>query len=248
LGIANQGGDSYFLNRYALQRHGAFDQAAAMRMALEHQNPLYAMPVTGGPDGVLPQDTLSALTISNPSVILWALKPAEDGISQGVIARVWNCSSSSEQFALGFPNYLVNTANRTTHIETVTGPAQLVGESLSETLASQWMQTYLIGVQPITGISSKSPMPEGYSLSQNFPNPFNGESQIQFRVPESVHVRMRLFNILGQVEATLLDDSVSPGTHHVNLNTNALGMGSGVYFCRMEAGRFVSVIKVVLIK
>ena len=91
-------------------------------------------------------------------------------------------------------------------------------------------------------------MPEGYSLSQNFPNPFNGESQIQFRVPESVHVRMRLFNILGQVEATLLDDSVSPGTHHVNLNTNALGMGSGVYFCRMEAGRFVSVIKVVLIK
>ena len=57
LGIANQGGDSYFLNRYALQRHGAFDQAAAMRMALAHQNPLYAMPVTGGPDGVLPQDT-----------------------------------------------------------------------------------------------------------------------------------------------------------------------------------------------
>ena len=90
MGFSNQGGDSNFLQRFALQTHGAYDQAAAMRFAMEQQNPLITGTVSGG--SAYPQDQFSLLTISNANVLLSALKPADDGIFNGIVARVWNLS------------------------------------------------------------------------------------------------------------------------------------------------------------
>ncbi len=60
LGMLNQGGDTGFLNRFSLRTHGAYDQAAAMRFALEHQNPLVAARVTGSAGSPLPADHVVA--------------------------------------------------------------------------------------------------------------------------------------------------------------------------------------------
>ena len=98
LGIPRQGGDSHFVQRFALQTHAAYDEAAAMRFALAHQNPLVAAPVTGQQPHY-PETTYSLLKISDPRVLLWSLKPAEDGIeSAGIALRVWNLADAPAEF------------------------------------------------------------------------------------------------------------------------------------------------------
>jgi alpha-mannosidase len=119
-GVNNQGDETYYLHRFALRSHDAYDPVAAMKFSLEHQNPLIAAEVTGGSQ--YPEDNYSLLNISDPNVLLWALKPAEEGINEGVVARVWNVSSLPREFTLSFVDSSVNSVKNTTHIETDIGP------------------------------------------------------------------------------------------------------------------------------
>lgn len=114
-GIAKQGGDSHFLQRFALQTHGAFNATAAMKFSVEDQNPTIARWIRRG--GTLPQTSYSLLSVSNPDVLLWALKPADDGQPRSIIARVWNLSKTEQPYSLSFAAGL-RTAKRTSHIET----------------------------------------------------------------------------------------------------------------------------------
>src|SRR5439155_27354635 len=75
LGFPDQGGDTRFLDRFAIATHGRYDPAFAMRFSLEHQNPLVAARVTGSDAGALPAVSWSLVSISSPDVLLWALKP-----------------------------------------------------------------------------------------------------------------------------------------------------------------------------
>ncbi|MEZ5424949.1 MAG: hypothetical protein R2747_01675 [Pyrinomonadaceae bacterium] len=144
-GIPNQGGDSQFLQRFALQTHNAFNQTAAMRFSLEHQNPLIAGQVTGTNAPGYDENNFSFLTISDPDVLLWALKPAEDGIDQGVVTRVWNQAASARSYTLSlFPDIL--SGKRTTHIETDIANAGISGGNLSASLNGNQIQTHRLQV------------------------------------------------------------------------------------------------------
>lgn len=89
LGIPSQSGDRHFLQCFALgTRSGPYNATAAMRLALEHQNPLVTGPVRGVTD--YPETEYSLLRVGDSDLLLWALKPAEEGIQHGIIARVWN--------------------------------------------------------------------------------------------------------------------------------------------------------------
>jgi alpha-mannosidase len=149
LGIQNQGGDGRFLQRFALQTHGGFDAAAAMRFALEHQNPLVTGDVTGGTD--YPEKSYSLLELSDAGTLLWALKPAEDGIESGLTVRMWNVNPSASTVTVRVPGGSIQTASRTSHIETVEEPVTLQSGSLVATLAANQLRTYL--VKPVTGPS-----------------------------------------------------------------------------------------------
>lgn len=140
LGIPNQGGDTQFMQRFALQTHDAFDQAAAMRFALEHQNPLVTGAVTGGAG--YPETSFSLVNINDPNVLLWALKPAEDGIGQGVTARIWNVSDSNSSFLLSLGTGPLARARRTTHIETDMVGASLSNGALSATAGFRQLMTF----------------------------------------------------------------------------------------------------------
>ena len=122
--ILNQAGDSYLLQRFALQSRPAYDQPGAMRFALEHQNPLATGTVSGG--SAYPETSYSFLTISDPNVLLWSLKPAEEGIGEGVVARVWNLAATPKDFSLAL-NEPIAAANAVTHIETNQPAADVVG-------------------------------------------------------------------------------------------------------------------------
>jgi len=91
LGIPAQHGNQRFLQRFALRPHGGYQAVAAMKFALEHQNPLVTGRVTGSQAGgqpAYPADAHALLTISHPNVLLWALKPHHDGMETGLVARV----------------------------------------------------------------------------------------------------------------------------------------------------------------
>ncbi|MGA2531558.1 MAG: glycoside hydrolase [Candidatus Aminicenantales bacterium] len=144
LGIPNQNGDSYFRNRYALRSHAGYDQADAMRMALEHQNPFVTAYLTTGAGGEYPSTNFSLISVADPHTILWALKPAEEGFSQGIIARVWNVDNSTYSLDLTFHLGSLLSAHRTTHIETNTTTVSILNSTLSDVLPGQWIQTYRI--------------------------------------------------------------------------------------------------------
>jgi chitodextrinase len=137
--ITNQAGDSYFLQRFALQSHSAYDQPAAMRFALEHQNPLVAGTVSGGT--AYPETSYSYLSISDPNVLLWSLKPAEEGIGEGVIARVWNLSPTPKPFTISLSEPIA-AAKTITHVETDQGDAVVAGGALSATAAQNQLLSF----------------------------------------------------------------------------------------------------------
>jgi len=89
-------------------------------------------------------------------------------------------------------------------------------------------------------------MPTEFSLSQNYPNPFNPTTSIRFGIPNESHVKLTVFNILGQEVAMLVNKQMSSGFHNVNFDASKLN--TGMYIYRIEAGSFVSVKKMLFVK
>jgi alpha-mannosidase len=139
--ILNQAGDSYFLQRFALQSHGSFSPAAAMRFSLEHQNPLVVGQVSGGTE--YPEMSYSFVSISNPNVLLWSLKPSEEGIGEGVITRVWNVAPTSSSFSLAL-NGAIGSAKQIEHIETDKQDAALSGGQLTSAIAQDQLLSFRV--------------------------------------------------------------------------------------------------------
>lgn len=82
-------------------------------------------------------------------------------------------------------------------------------------------------------------IPEGFTLFQNYPNPFNPSTRIRYALPARDHVSIRIYNILGQEVAVLLDEILPAGEHEVmwnGCNASGASAGSGVYFYMLEAG------------
>ncbi len=89
-------------------------------------------------------------------------------------------------------------------------------------------------------------IPATYELHQNYPNPFNPSTKIQFIVPGSQLTVLKVYNVLGQEVATLVNEVVKPGSYEVTWN--ATSYPSGVYFYRMQARGYVQTKRLVLIK
>ena len=99
----------------------------------------------------------------------------------------------------------------------------------------------------VSGIEdSDSELPEEFSLEQNYPNPFNPSTKIEFRVASSEFVQLKIYDVLGQEVATLVNEVKAPGIYQVTWN--ATGLGSGVYLYRLTAGSFSDVRKLVVVQ
>lgn len=85
-----------------------------------------------------------------------------------------------------------------------------------------------------------------YTLSQNFPNPFNPSTVITFSVPQETEVTVRVYNALGQQVMTLASGQYSAGTHHVTFN--GADLSSGIYFYSLSAGKQTITKKMMLLK
>jgi alpha-mannosidase len=142
LGIPRQGGEKVITQRFALQCGARFRAAQAMKFALAHQNPLSTGAILG--DGVaLPENSYSLVQMSNPDVLLWALKPADDGPAQDIIARFWNLSPEAAEISVKFC-WAPRAAKQATHLETDLSSARLEAGVLRASFRSQQMLTFRI--------------------------------------------------------------------------------------------------------
>jgi hypothetical protein len=97
--------------------------------------------------------------------------------------------------------------------------------------------------------SSLYEVPKVFGLSQNYPNPFNPTTTIEFTIPEDAIVTLRVYNMLGQVVATLADrEEFSAGENWVELDGAKLATGVYYYQINVNDGQFQSVQKMVLMK
>ena len=105
----------------------------------------------------------------------------------------------------------------------------------------------LIVTKPIVGVSEKTNgLPTRSKLYANYPNPFNPVTTFKFDLNTKTHVRLSVFNMLGQEIAVVLDGQKDPGSYSIQFN--AAQISSGVYFYRMEAGSFFESRKMLLLK
>ncbi len=105
----------------------------------------------------------------------------------------------------------------------------------------------------LTSVKNNNPglIPETFSLSDAYPNPFNPMTNIDFKIAQSAVVKIVVYNILGQQIKVLLNDELTPGSYTVTWNgTNDAGghIPSGVYFYRLETDSFSQSKKVILLK
>jgi hypothetical protein len=88
-------------------------------------------------------------------------------------------------------------------------------------------------------------IPTKYGLFQNHPNPFNPATTIRYELPRAAYVSLKIFNVLGQKVAVLVDRHEEAGQHRVVWNGNA---PSGIYFYRLQADKYVETKKMILVK
>jgi hypothetical protein len=89
-------------------------------------------------------------------------------------------------------------------------------------------------------------LPHEFSLAQNYPNPFNPRTRISYALPEPGIVHLTVCDNLGRDVATLVNDYKEAGYYQANFD--ASGFSSGMYFCKMQAGKFNAVKKMMLMK
>ena len=99
-------------------------------------------------------------------------------------------------------------------------------------------------------VNDLNAVPSRFELSQNYQNPFNPSTKINYSLQQAGMVSLRVYNVLGQEVATLVNGRQEAGSYSVTFNSNdvARSLSSGVYFYRLDAGSFVSTKKLILMK
>ncbi|MBV6419621.1 MAG: hypothetical protein DAHOPDDO_00844 [Ignavibacteriaceae bacterium] len=98
-----------------------------------------------------------------------------------------------------------------------------------------------------TGLeNTESEIDDHYSLSENFPNPFNPTTSIKYQIPKAGNVTLKIYDILGNEVANLVNEFKETGRYEVNFN--ASNLASGVYIYRLSVNDFINVKKMVLLK
>lgn len=121
------------------------------------------------------------------------------------------------------------------------------GENVVVSTAFIW--EYEIGGGSQT--NGESTIPEVYALAQNYPNPTCGQTSILYQIPENTYVTLKIYNVVGQLIRTLVDEPMKAGYYRVNWdgrNESNDKVASGIYFYRIKAGSYIKMKKMVLVQ
>lgn len=103
----------------------------------------------------------------------------------------------------------------------------------------------IIVTDPV-GVDDEKLVADKFELMQNYPNPFNPSTNIGFRISDRGFVSLKVYNILGDEIATLMNEEKEQGVYDVTFN--AAGLSSGMYLYKLQAGSFVEMKKMILLR
>jgi len=105
---------------------------------------------------------------------------------------------------------------------------------------------YSWNLQIVSSVEQLNILPEDFSLSQNYPNPFNPSTKIEYSIPEASFVQLKVYDILGNEVAELVNEEQSAGSYRTDFNGASLA--SGLYIAKFQAGNYSNTIKMSLLK
>jgi len=105
---------------------------------------------------------------------------------------------------------------------------------------------YRVSLSQLTSVYNNTAKPQTFALNQNYPNPFNPSTTISYSLPEAAHVKLTVYDVLGSMVTTLVDEYQTSDNHSIVFDAN--GLSSGIYYYRIEAGKYSSVRKLILMK
>jgi len=88
--------------------------------------------------------------------------------------------------------------------------------------------------------------PEGFALGQNYPNPFNPKTVVGSELPVASNVKLAIYDLLGREVAVLVNERRAAGSYQDSFDGS--GLASGVYICRMTAGKFAQSRRMLLLR
>lgn len=163
-------------------------------------------------------------------------------LKQGNVFKGFGISNTVQQYSIPqVPNGTYDAVVYRVGYEHSNRQINVTGANLDTVNFYLDTNTTVIGIQ---NISSQSP--EKFELSQNYPNPFNPSTKIKFSLTKTSFAEMKIYNILGQQVAVLVNESLKPGIYEVSFNASVFP--SGVYFYRLVTNDFTETKKMVLIK
>jgi len=109
----------------------------------------------------------------------------------------------------------------------------------------QGMSGVIIVENPV-GVPVDELIADKFELQQNYPNPFNPTTSISFSIPSSAFTSLKVYDIIGNEVATLVNEEKTAGNYEVRFNASSLT--SGTYFYKLSAGSFTEVKKMILLK
>ena len=154
-----------------------------------------------------------------------------------------NDAVSWSTFDMGF---VVSSPSSNVAVKSAVGQSFVGATLLANTFIESGLfaDTLLRGT--VVAVKEGEGIPTVYALYQNYPNPFNPSTTIRFDLPHAGRVVMKLFNVLGQEVRDIVNEERDAGRHSILFN--AASMASGVYFYRIEAGKFVETRKFILLR
>ena len=191
-------------------------------------------------------DTISTLKVLNDSGVDGDAKAGDNIWSKTIVMPAGTPAGNFEyKFGLAYPG--VDTVNGgSSYLDNEMAPNINHALLLQDGPAISVLNKFGT-VDPITGIKQVDKnVPASFELSQNYPNPFNPSTVIKYSVPNAHLVTLKVYNLLGQQVATLINKQQNPGNYEVTFDASKLA--SGIYFYNLQAGSFNATKKMILVK
>jgi hypothetical protein len=161
---------------------------------------------------------------------------SENGLTAGV-AKISDFIENYDQTGAGTP---VNSTIDLLPIGALTWHDATVPASSYTSVLAHYALDIVGSVTTLPGVAGE------FKLTQNYPNPFNPTTKIDFSIPSAGQTQLKVYNVLGQEVATLVNENVTVGNHSVTFDASRLA--SGIYLYKLVSGSFVSTRKMVLLK
>ncbi len=193
------------------------------------------------------------VTISGTATDIWIFQIAQDlTLTSGAIVTLGGSAQASNifwqvagQVSLGTTVAMKGIILCQTKIVMSTG-ASLLGRALAQTAVTLDANAVTSpGTTTSIGADGKQ-MPDQFTLEQNFPNPFNPTTMINYSIAKEGQVRLTVFNAIGNKVATIVNENKPAGNYSIQLNGSNLA--SGIYLYRLESGNFSATKKFMLLK